>query len=179
MTKNLTNVSKNFKAYWSLLRCLLNNKTIPLIAPLFHENKFVTYFKEKAELFNSHFATQYSLISNSSKLPSHIQYLTDNRLSCVSFSHDKIAKVIQNLDPNKAHGHDNISIRMLKVCGPPIYKPLEIIFHQCLETGDFPSEWKKGNIVPIHIKRGQTDIEKLPSSVAATYLWENSRKINV
>ena len=35
---------------------------------------------------------------------------------------------------------------------PSIYKPLEIIFNQCLETGIFPSEWKKGNIVPIHKK---------------------------
>ena len=86
-------------------------------------------FKEKSELFNSYFATQCSLISNSRKLPSHIKYLTDNRLSFLNFSHDKIAKVIQNLDPNKAHGHDNISIRMVKVCGPSIYKPLEIIFN--------------------------------------------------
>ena len=93
--------------------------------------------------FNSRFATQCSLISNSSKLPSHIKYLTDNCLSFVNFSHDKIAKVIQNLDPNKAHGQDNISIRMVKVCGPSIYKPLEIVFNQCLETGVFLSEWKK------------------------------------
>ena len=68
---------------------------------------------------------------------------------------------------------------MLKVCRPSIYKPLEIIFNQCLETGVFPCEWKKDNIVPIHKKGGQTDIEKLPSCVAATYLWENSWKINV
>ena len=139
MTKKRTDLSKNFKAS-------LKQQKIPLIPPLFHENKFVTNFKEKAELFNFHFATQCSLISNSSKLLSYIKYLTDNRLSLASFSHDKIAKVIQNLDPNKAHGHDNISIRMVKVCGPSIYKPLEIIFNQCLETGVFPSEWKKGNI---------------------------------
>ena len=72
------------------------------------------------------------------------------------------------------HAHDNINIRMLKVCGSSIYKPLEIILNQCLETGFFPSKWKQGNIVPIHKKRRQTDTEKLPSSVAATYLWENS-----
>ena len=159
-------------AYWSLLRCLLN-KNIPLIPPLFHGNKFVTDFKEKAELFNSHFATQCSLISHRSKLPLHIKYLTDNRLSFVSFSHDKIAKVIQNLDPNKAHGHDNITIHMLKVCGPSIYKHLEIVFNQFIETSVFPSEWKKGKTVPIH-EKGQTNIEKVPSSVATTYLWENS-----
>ena len=118
MTKKLTNVSKNCKAYWSLLRRLLNNKNIPLIPPLFHENKFATDFKEKAELFNSHFSTQCSLISNSNKLPSHIKYLTDNHLSFVSFYHDKTAKVIQNLNPNKVHGHDNISTRIVKVCSP-------------------------------------------------------------
>ena len=87
-----------------------------------------------------------------SKPSSYIEYLTDICLSSVSFSHDKIAKVIQNLDPNKAQGHDNISIRMLKVCGPSVYNPLEIIFNQCLETGVFPTEWKRGNIVPIHKK---------------------------
>ena len=65
------------------------------------------------------------------------------------------AKIIQNLDPNKAHGYDNISIRMLKIYGSSIYKPLEKIFKQCIETGVFPSEWKKGNIAPIH-KNGDT-----------------------
>ena len=76
-----------------------------------------------------------------------IQYLTDNRLSSVSSSQDKVAKVIKNLDPNltpNAHGK--------KVCGPSIYKPLEIIFNQCIETGVFPSDWKKSNIVSIHEK---------------------------
>ena len=159
-------------AYWSLLRCLLN-KNIPLIPPLFHGKKIVTDFKEKVKLFNSHFATQCSLISNSSKLLSHINYLTDSLLSSVSFSRDRIAKVNQNLGPNKAHGHDNISIRMLKVCRPSIYKHLEIVFNQFMETGVFPSEWKKGKAVPIH-EKGQTNIEKVPSSVATTYLWENS-----
>ena len=93
-----------------------------------------------------------SLISNSSKLPSYIKSLPHNRLSFVRFSHNKIAKVIQNLDPNKAHGHDKISIGMVKVCGPSIFKNLEIIFNQCLETGVFPSEWRKGKIVPMHTK---------------------------
>ena len=73
----------------------------------------MTDFKEKAKLFHVFFAKQCSLIKNSSKLPSHLHYLTDNRLSSESFSQDEIAKMIQNLDLNKAHGHDNISIRML------------------------------------------------------------------
>ena len=41
---------------------------------------------------------------------------------------------------------------MLKICGSAIYEPLAIIFKQCVDTGIFSSEWKKGNIVPIHKK---------------------------
>ena len=57
-----------------------------------------------------------------------------------------------SLNPNKAHGHDNISIRMLKICGNTICKPLELIFKQALTTAVFPSEWKKGDIVPCYKK---------------------------
>ena len=153
VASKLTNVQRNSKTYWSLLNRFLNNKKIPLIPPLFHENKFVTNFKEKAEIFDALFAKQCSLIKKSSKLPSHLHYLTDNRLSSVSVSQDNIAKIIQNLDPN------NISIRMLKICGSSIYKPLEMIFKQCIETVFFPSEWKKTNIVPIHKKGDKQTLE--------------------
>ena len=95
---------------------------IPLIPPLFHENKFVTNFLEKAEHFNSVFSKQCSLINNGSTLPTHMQYLTNNRLSSMTFPSDDIAKIIQNGDSGKAHGHDNISIRMLKICGSAAYK---------------------------------------------------------
>ena len=44
---------------------------------------------------------------------------------------------------------------MLKAFGTSVYKPLEIIFNQCPETGVFPSEWKKGNI-----KKGDKQILK-------------------
>ena len=56
MTNKLINTQKSSKAYWSLLKGFLNNKKIPLIPPLFHENRFITDFKEKAELINSFFA---------------------------------------------------------------------------------------------------------------------------
>ena len=30
---------------------------------------------------------------------------------------EDVLKIIIKLDPNKAHGHDMINIRMLKICG--------------------------------------------------------------
>ena len=50
-----------------------------------------------------------------------------------------IYKIIKNLDPNKAHGHDMIRIRMIKLCSILICKPLEIIFQNCLRLGKFLS----------------------------------------
>ena len=80
-------------------------------------------------------------------------------MSSVTFSKDDIEKLIQNLDPNEAHGHDQISIRMLKLCSNSICKPLEIIFNRCLETSTFPNDWKKGNVVPV-FKKGDKQILK-------------------
>ena len=66
----------------------------------------------------------------------------------VKFVKNDILKIIQNLNPNKAHGHDKISIRMFKLCDDSLCRPLELILKDCLANGIFPSDWKKVNIVP-------------------------------
>ena len=139
-----------------MLKIFLNNKKIPLIPPLFHENRFITDFKEKAELFNSFFSNQCSLLKNCSKLPTNLRYVTDKRLRTINFTTDNIEKIIVSLNPNKLHGHDNISIGMLKICGNTICKPLELIFKQALTTSVFPSEWKKRQYCSLLQKRQQT-----------------------
>ena len=124
-----------------------SNKKIPLITPLFHENRFITDFKEKAELFNFFLFNQCSLLTSCSKLPTNLRYLTDKRLRTINFTVGHIEKIIVSFNPNKAHDHDNISMRMLTIWGDIIFKPLELIFKQALTTAVFPSDWKKGNIV--------------------------------
>ena len=63
-------------------------------------------------------------------------------------------KLYKNLDSNKAHGHDMISMRILKIWGKSIIKPLLIIYKKCLEKGCFRNEWKKAN-VPVQKKNGK------------------------
>ena len=103
------------------MKIFLNNKKIPLILPLFHENCFTTDFKEKPEIFNHFFSNQCSLLKNCSKLSTNLRYVIDKRLGTINFTAD-------NIENNKAHGHDNISIRMFKICGDTIGKPVELIF---------------------------------------------------
>ena len=59
---------------------------------------------------------------------------------------------MRSLDPKKAHGCDDLSINMIKICDIEIVKPLYLIYMKCLETGRFPSSWKKANVLPIHKK---------------------------
>ena len=137
------------KTYWSILKRCLNDKRIPCIPPLFHDNKFVTDFKKKAELFNSFFSKQCSIIDYGSKLPFNLVYHTNEKLSHIVFNSEDIGKVISGLDLNKAHRHDMISIRMPKMCGKSIHKPSEYTSRAPLNDERFPSEWQKTNIVPI------------------------------
>ena len=106
---------------------MLNDKKVPCIPPIFHDNKFVTDFSKKADLFNSFFAKQFSIIDNNSVLPSSTIPVSDQYLANIEFTKDDIKRIICKLDPNKAHGYDMISICMLKISGDTIIKLLQII----------------------------------------------------
>ena len=60
--------------------------------------------------------------------------------------------IIRSLNPDKAHGWDDISVRVIKVCDKALLFPLKLIFENCLRQGVFPEKWKKANIVPVHKK---------------------------
>ena len=64
ISKKLMDSSTSPKVYWSLLKTLLINKKIPCIPPLFHNNKSISNFRDKAELFNNFF-----LIENTGEIP--------------------------------------------------------------------------------------------------------------
>ena len=90
-------------------------------------------------------------------MPNSLAKLTKRSLDTVNFSTDDISKIIgsfivNNLDPNKAQGHDVLSIRIIKLCGNSICKPLSIMFNDSLKEGKFPSDWKKAHVLPVHKK---------------------------
>ena len=143
--------------YWSILKTFLNNKKIICIPS--HENKFITDFKEKSELFNHFFVNQYSLLSNNSVLPTDLPQLSNKCLNSIHFSSSDIAKIISHLDLNKAHDHDMLSIRMIKLRGNSICKPLWISFNDRLNEVKFRHEWKKVDAVPVHKKGNKRSLK--------------------
>ena len=143
MSTKLANPSTSSKTYWSILKTFVNGKKIPIIPYLLVNDKFITNFLEKANLFNEFFSKQCQPLQNNSTLPKSNTYHTENRLNDITFGNEKLLKITQSLDANKAHGYDGKTT---------IIKPLSIIFQNCLESSIFPDDWKKGNIVPVHKK---------------------------
>ena len=95
-------------------------------------NKLISNFKEKANHFSDFFASQCTPVSNNSTLPFITTPITNANLSSISFNDQDFLNIIHSLDINKAHGYDHISIRLLKICGSSVVKPLSIIFKNCL-----------------------------------------------
>ena len=61
--------------------------------------------------------------------------------------------ILTVLSTNKAHGPDNISVAMIKLCGEHLCVPLKIIFQNIIKTGTFPDQWKEANVTPVHKKK--------------------------
>ena len=80
LSKKLNDPLTSSKAHWSILKTFYRGTKIPLISPIITDNKVVTNFIEKANVFNNFFASQCMSIVNDSILLSTIMYRTENRL---------------------------------------------------------------------------------------------------
>ena len=140
------------KTYWSILKTLYNDKKISIIPPLLIDDKFVTDMQTKANIFNKFCTDQCTPLKNGSVLPKSQIFLTQSRLCTLHFDEEELTKISRNLNVHKAHGHDDTSMRMIKICGKSILKPLILLFENSTKLSYYPEIWKKSNIVPVHKK---------------------------
>ena len=111
ISTKLMDPTKSLEAYWSILNTITKKYLV------FHQFIIETIISLilKRRLRSS--TTFCTLVENTSKLPTDSFKKTKNLLSTISFTKDDVAKIIKNLNPNKVHGFDMTSIRMLKICG--------------------------------------------------------------
>ena len=73
ISEKLNDPNTSTKCYWSLIKTLLNGKKVPCVPPIYDNNRYVSDFKEKCQLFNSYFSEQRTLLKNISTLyPIHV-----------------------------------------------------------------------------------------------------------
>ena len=140
LSQKLSSISSSSKCYWSLQKRMLNEKKIPVIPPLFHNNNFMSNLKEKTK-FSMNIFLNSSLIQNRSSLIQN-RSTFHKSLSSFQFSTSEIKSIINKLAPNKARGH-TISIRMINLRGGFLYKPLDIIFYILFKLENFSSRMEE------------------------------------
>ena len=133
----LIDKSTDPKVYWAVLNNFLNNIKIPSVPPILISGETITNIVEKVNIFNEFLASQCTPLEDNSKHP-FLLMNTDKRLNRISIKKDDIISIIKSLNITKAHGFDNISIRMIQLCGDSIVLPLVQIFKSLLSKGVFP-----------------------------------------
>ena len=110
-------------------------------------NLSLTY-KKKKKKFNKFFADQCQPLNNASDLPTNKLLLSQSRLGSLDFNEEELLQIIRALNINKDHGHDDIFIRMIKICDSSLLKPLIVL----IKSSCYPDIWKKSNVIPVHKK---------------------------
>ena len=105
--------------------------------PIIINDKLISDYKEKTNHFNKFFTSHCTSIASDSQIPGSVVFNTEVRFSFITCEDNDILKIIRNLDISKAHGFDDISIRMVKLCDDSLVKPLSIIFKNCINSGLF------------------------------------------
>ena len=122
LAKKSNDPQTNAKTYWSILKIIFNVRKIPVLPPLLIDGKLASDFKEKANIFNEFFSRQCTPLNNGSECPSQLIPYTNKRLSSFVFDDQDIIKIIRALNINKAYGHDDFSIKMIKIFDSALMK---------------------------------------------------------
>ena len=158
--EKLSNPTTGRRSYWSLVNKVVNNAKILLIPLLLENDKFVLNFSTKAQIFNDYFIFQCKTLDTGSEIPFDV-LLCAPLLSAFSMSDEKILRIIRSLNPSKAHGWDEISKRMIKICDISLLAPLNLMFEACKVQSTFPELWKRASVVEI--------IKKVEKSLKTNY----------
>ena len=82
---------------------------------------------------------------------------SDLEMAECKLTKSKIIEVLKTLKPDRAHGPDNLSSRVLIELGETIVDPLYFLFKQSLENGELPRDWCDAIVIPIFKKGAKNE----------------------
>ncbi|KFP81991.1 RNA-directed DNA polymerase from mobile element jockey, partial [Apaloderma vittatum] len=73
-------------------------------------------------------------------------------------SEDQVCDHLMNLKVYKSMEPDGIHPRVLREMVDDVAKPFSIIFQKLWQSGEVPTDWKRGNIIPIFKKGKKSEL---------------------
>lgn len=152
INQDLSDPKISSKKWWNICKCLRGNIDTNSIPAIVENDVTVIDPVKKAEIFNEYFVGQ-------SKLPSHVHtppllqpYQTVCSLSNILTTNEEVLELMKNVDTSKACGHDGIGNKIIQFCSYGFSPGLTSFINLSLRLGQYPSQWKLANVIPIYKK---------------------------
>ena len=158
MNKKLEDPTTRTKTYWRLIKATLGQNKIQNIPTLIANGITHTDDTSKATLLNEFFVSQTSQALADFGGDDMSRNAPGTELNSLSIKNENILKILKSLDENKACGIDGICNKILKHCAESLVQPISILANTSLESGCFPSAWKKANVVPVYKKNDKSEV---------------------
>ena len=145
------------KAFWAHSRRKLKTKVgvAPLLSNPANKESLKFEDSEKANILQTQFSSVFTKEPEGSvpRIPRRCQ----PKLLDFTVTDEAIKKLIENLNPNKSIGPDDMHARMLIELKDHLAEPLAFIFNETLRRGKIPQDWKRANMSPI-FKKGSHNL---------------------
>ena len=162
---------KNGKEFWQNMKPLISNnireENNDIV--LLNDNVIVNDQRDVCNLLNDYFVNvtkdigecdriqetdKFTDIINTHAMHDSVQYIKTNLKSKTNFSfhlatEDVILKKLLNLNVKKSTGWDNMPPKLLKQGANILCKPITMLVNKCIRLAKFPSDLKKGEIIPL------------------------------